>query len=682
MPKHVIGIDEPGRRAILIGNEAVARGALEAGVQVVTGYPGTPSSEVIETLSLVAKDYGFHVEWSINEKVAFDVAVGAAIVGARALTTMKNAGTNWIMDMFATIVYGGIAGGLVIFSADDPEAFYSSTEQDTRPLAKAVGVLILEPKDQQEAKDMARDAFDYSEKFELPVFLRSVTRISHCSGDVVFGEIRKSRNKVFFHRHYKMPFRWNVYGPFKYKGKTGPAAKHAWQLEQLEKIKEFVNSIKYNWIEEGDTSLGIITSGIGYSYVKDALIELKVSKKPWILKIGTPYPLPEELLKKFIDNVDRILVVEEGDPFVEEQLYAFMKEYSPEKPIYGKLKRQLLLRYGELGITQVVNAVAKFLNVEIPQIPAERRKLKNEIAKVVAPRSSALCPGCPHLGTYWALRFALIRSISKFKGVRGVWIVNGDIGCYEQGGYGIFAREIKPSESKESIRVMFDNPYEILDTNYIMGGGIGTAQGEYHAGFRDGPIVAVAGDSTFFHACMTALANAAYNKAAITFIVLDNAWTAMTGHQPSPTTGLTATLEPARVFKIEEVAKALGIDHIWVVDPFNVKETQKAIEEAIEVTMTKNVPTLVVARRECTLQVMRRLTREGKQVTPYVVIEDKCIGCRLCVQLGCPAVGWDKRKRKAFIDPVLCAACSLCAQVCPVNAIVPGKGKSLRDYVG
>jgi indolepyruvate ferredoxin oxidoreductase alpha subunit len=669
---YVVGINEPGRRVILQGNEAIARGAIEGGVQVATGYPGTPSSEIIESLALVAKNFGFHVQWAINEKVAFDVAVGAAIVGARTIVTMKNAGTNWVMDMFATIPYGGIRGGLVVVSADDPEAFYSSTEQDTRFLAKGVGVLILEPKDQQEAKEMTKAAFDYSEKFELPVFVRSVTRISHSSGDVVFGEIRKEKNKIAFDRHYKLPFRWNVYGPFSYKGKSGPTAKHVWQLEQLDKIRKFVNDVPFNWIEEGDTRLGIIAAGLGYSYVKDALTELNPSKKPWILKIGTPYPLPEELLKKFIDSVDKILVVEEGDPFVEEQLYAFMKEYAPDKPIFGKTKNQLLLRYGELGLAQVVDALAKYLGLEGRKIPEERRKLKAEISKLVAPRSSALCPGCQHLGTYWGLRFALMKAVNKYRGkMKGVWIINGDIGCYEQGGYGIFAKEIKPSYSEESKRYNINNPYEILDTNYIMGGGIGLAQGQFHAGYKDGPIVAVAGDSTFFHACMPALANAVYNKAAITFIVLDNSWTAMTGHQPSPTTGITAMFEPARVFKIEDVAKSLGMEYVWTVDPYNIKETEETIKKAIETTIDKNVPTLVVARRECALQVTRRLSREGKLITYYVVNEDKCIGCTLCVQLGCPAVGFNKEKKKAWIDSVLCVGCSMCAQVCPVNAILP-----------
>ena len=668
---HIVALNEPGKRVILTGNEAIARGAIEAAVQVAVGYPGTPSSEIMETLAEVAKELGFHAEWAVNEKVAFDVAAGAAIVGARAIATMKNAGVGWIMDMFATLPYTGVRGGLVLAVADDPDAFYSSTEQDTRPLGKAVGVLVLEPCDQQEAKDMTKKAFDYSEMFELPVMLRSVTRISHCSGDVTFGEIRKERNKVAFDKHWKLPFRWNVYGPTEYGGKVGPAGRHGWLLDQLSKIKKYVNEIEFNRIEKGDSKLGIIASGIGYSYVKDALLKLNPKEKPWILKIGTPHPIPEKMLKDFLKNVEKVLIVEEGDPLVEEQVYFYMKDYAPEIPIYGKTKNRMLKPYGELGIAQVVEAVAKFLGLQLPCKSEERIRIKEEVSKLIAPRSSALCPGCPHLGTYWALRHALLKVTAKYKDrMKGVWIINGDIGCYEQGGYGIFAKAIKPSFSTESVRYEITNPYEILDTNYIMGGGIGLAQGEYHAGYRDGPIIAVAGDSTFFHACMPALLNATFNKAAITFIVMDNSWTAMTGHQPSPASGYTATFEPTKRFNVEEVAKALGVEKVWVVDPYNLKEIEEVVAKAIEESLENKVTTLVVAKRECALQVLRRLRREKKPIPKYTVDETKCVGCRRCTQLGCPAIGFNKEKGKAWIDQILCVGCGMCAQICPVKAIL------------
>jgi len=668
---HVVALDEPGKRVVLTGNEAIARGAIEAGVQVATGYPGTPSSEILETLAMVAKDLGFHAEWSINEKVAFDVAAGAAIIGARAIVSMKNAGVGWIMDMFATLPYTGVRGGLVLAVADDPDAFYSSTEQDTRPLGKAVGVLVVEPCDQQEAKDIAKAAFDYSEKFELPVMLRSVTRISHCSGDVIFGEIRKERNKVAFDRHWKLPFRWNVYGPTEYGGKRGPAGRHGWLLDQLQKIREFVNGVEFNRIEKGDTSVGIIASGIGYSYTKDALLKLDVREKPWILKIGTPHPIPEKLLKEFLTNVNKVLVIEEGDPVVEEQVYCLMKEYAPEMEVYGKTRNKLLIPYGELGISQVVNAIAKFLGLKVQSISEERREMKEKISRIIAPRSSTLCPGCPHLGSYWALRFALMKITKKYKDkMKGVWIVNGDIGCYEQGGYGIFAKAIKPSFSEESVRYEINNPYEILDTNYIMGGGIGLSQGEYHAGYADGPIIAIAGDSTFFHACMPALLNASYNKAAITFLVLDNSWTAMTGHQPCPTTGLTATLEPTSKFAIEELVRAMKIENLWITDPYDLKKTEEVITEAVEKAINEKVPTVVICRRECALQVVRRKRRQKEKIPTYIVDENACVGCKLCVQLGCPAIGFDQEKKKAVIDQTLCMGCGMCAEICRSNAIV------------
>ncbi|MEO3993965.1 MAG: thiamine pyrophosphate-dependent enzyme [Desulfurococcaceae archaeon TW002] len=668
---HIVGLDKPGSRFLLQGNEAVARGALEGGVQVATGYPGTPSSEVIETLAEIAKDYGIYVEWSINEKVAFDVAVGAASVGARAIVTAKNAGVNWYMDMFATVVYGGLPGGLVVYAADDPGAFYSSTEQDTRPLAKNVGVLILEPADQGESKEMVKLGFDYSEKFELPVFVRSVTRISHSSGDVLYGEIRKEKNKVFFNRHYRLPFRYNVYGPYKYKGETGPSAKHAWQLERLDEIREFVEEVPFNQVEEGNSDIGIIASGIGYSYVKDALARLDSSVNPWVFKIGTPYPLPAKKLSEFLRGLKKVLVVEEGDPLVEDQIKALSKDCCPAIKVLGR-GSGTIRSFGELGLAQVLKAVSDLVDTKSYEIDSERRNIKAEIKKILAPRSSMMCAGCPHLGTYWVLRFALHKILSKYRDrFKGAWIVNGDIGCYEMGGYGLFAKEIEPQKEKITRRINIDNPYEILDTNYIMGGGIGIAQGQYHAGYRDGPIVAVAGDSTFFHACMPALLNATYNKAAITFLVLDNSWTAMTGHQPAPTTGITATGSPSNIYRIEEAAKALGVDDVWVVDPYNLKNAEEALLEAIDKTVNENKTTLVIFRRECALQVVRRLTREGKMITSYFVDTAKCVGCRLCVQLGCPAIGWDKNSRKAFIDPTLCVSCSLCAQVCPVKAIKP-----------
>lgn len=645
--------DAPGKRALLMGNHAVARGAIEAGVQLVVGYPGTPSSEVIEALSQA--DIDAHVQWSTNEKVAFDVAVGGAIVGARSMATMKNAGLNWIMDMLMTVVYGGVRGGLVVYVADDPGAHYSSNEQDTRMVALYAKIPCLEPSNQQEAKDLTKMAFDLSEELELPVMVRSVTRISHSSGDVVFGEIRKERNKLAFDRHWKMPYRWNVYGP------PGPVAKHKWLYEQLPKAKEAISKIgePYNFLKLSDSEFGVIACGIAYGYVMEAIERLGVEVN--LLKLSTPFPLPEEKIKKLIESCKKILVVEENEPVVELQLRDLAQRMHADVEIYGRYENALIEPYDELSHNRVTAAIAKLTGVGFEPMKPAGESLK----PLIAPRSSMLCAGCPHLGMYWALKLALARKGGK------VPIVNGDIGCYEQGGYGIVAKKVEPSFSTESRRYVIEAPYEMLDTNYIMGGGFGLAMGEFHAGYPDGKIVGLAGDSTFFHADLPALANAVVNKSKVLFLVLDNRWTAMTGHQPSPTTGVTARGQPTSQLDIEQIARAMGVKFIRRADPWNLKEMQRVIEEALEYLESPEAdgPALVISDRVCTLQALRR--KEYRPTGTYTVIEDKCTGCKLCVQLGCPANAFDVDKKKAFIDQVLCVNCGMCAEVCPAGAIVP-----------
>ena len=366
---HYIGIDEPGKRILLMGNEAIARGAIEAGVQVAAGYPGTPSSEVIETLAKVAKEYNMHVQWSTNEKIAFEVAAGAAIVGARALMTCKNAGFNWIMDTFLTIGYGGVRGGLVIFSGDDPDAHYSSTEQDIRLLGAYANFLTLEPMDQQEAKDMTKDAFDISEEVQLPVIVRGVTRLNHASGDVVYGEIRKERNKIAFDKHWGMPYRWNVYGP------PGPVAKHEWLINQQPKLKEIAEKSKYNVLQiKGEGKPAIITSGVAAAYVFDVLRKEGLEDEFNILKVGTTYPLPYKKIKELIDKSSKLIFIEEGDPDVDIYLYdtklnketiIASTEYQEIEPriwgryvVYTQLgpdKRYVILYNIETGMKKVIS---------------------------------------------------------------------------------------------------------------------------------------------------------------------------------------------------------------------------------------------------------------------------------------------------------------------------------------
>jgi indolepyruvate ferredoxin oxidoreductase alpha subunit len=655
MVKHVIGEDSPGKKVILMGNEAVARGAIEGGVHVVSGYPGTPSSETIETLSLVAPELGFYVEWSTNEKVAFEVAAGAAITGMRSLVTMKNAGLNWCADMFMTLVYGGVRGGFVIFVADDPGAHYSSNEQDTRFMAMYGEIPCLEPSDQQEAKDMAKAAFEISERLELPVQLRSVTRISHASGDVTFGEISKISRKAVFDKHWKIPFRWNVYGP------PSPIAKHKWLHSRIPLMKKLVEELPFNKLKlKEKAKLGVIASGVASAYAMDAIHRLGIEDKVSFLKIGTPHPLPEKKVLKLLNSVGRVAIIEEGDPLVELLVKSIAKDNELKVKIFGKSTNQILPPYDELSPDMVTEALAKVLGIKYQEIPKSRRAIKDKIKTIITPRSSTLCPGCPHLGSYWCLKLALRMAGGK------VWIVNGDIGCYEQGGYGIAAKKIEPSFSEESVRYDIEAPYEILDTNYIMGGGIGLAQGQFKAGYKDGAIVAVAGDSTFYHACIPALINMVYNNSKVKFIVLDNSWTCMTGFQPNPATGITATGEPTRIIKIEDIARACGVEFVKVTDPYDLKMTRDTIVEALKY----DGPALVISRRLCALQAERERQKAGIKAIPYTVKTDTCTGCKLCVQLGCPAITFDAEKKKAGIDKLLCIGCGMCAQLCPFKAIV------------
>jgi len=649
----IIVEDSPGKRVLLMGNEAIARGAIEAGIRVAASYPGTPASEILETLAAAAPKLGFYAEWSVNEKVAFEVAAGAAITGVRSITSMKNAGLNWVMDMFMTLVYGGVRGGFLIAVADDPDAHYSSNEQDTRFAAHYAEIPCLEPSDAQEAKDMARYAFELSEQIELPVFLRSVTRISHASGDVELGKIEKRDRKPVFDKHWKMPWRWDVYGP------PSAVEKHRWLHGQMPKIKKIVEGLPWNRLDlhEGQ-SVGVIASGIGASYALDAIKLLGLEGRVAFLKIGTPTPLPEKLVEKLLKSVTTVLVVEEGEPLVELLVKALAKDANPAVKIMGRFTGDMP-PVGEINIDIVAKAISKLTGKELPSDP-QLEKVREEVKKLVVPRSSTLCAGCPHLGTYWALK----RALSKFGGK--VPIVNGDIGCYEQGGYGIAGKEYKPSFSTESVHYKIEAPYETLDTNYIMGGGIGLMQGEFRAGYGDGPLVAVAGDSTFFHACMPAVANAVVNKAKGVFLVLDNSWTAMTGHQPDPVTGVTAMGEKTKTLCIEDVARALGVEFIRVSDSFDVRATQEAIEEALK----SDKFAIVVSRRVCTLQAMRLKQYTRKKM---FLEKDTCTGCRLCVSLGCPAITFNTEENKAGIDPIICVGCGICAQVCPVGAIKVGE---------
>jgi len=647
---HPIATGAPGDRLLLLGNEAIARGAIEAGVEVVAAYPGTPSSEIVEALLQVSTELGFYAEWSVNEKVSFELAVGAALTGVRSLATMKGAGLNVVMDMFLTLPYGGTRGGLVVVVADDPGAHYSSNEQDSRFAAQWAMIPCLEPESHQEAKDMTKFAFALSERLELPVVVRTATRLSHSSGVVKLGEVEASSLGPGFNKHWKLAYRWNVYGP------PGPPAKHEWQLARLPMMDQESESLAFNELRRGSEPVAVVTCGTGAAYVREALRDLGLEDRLWLFKTGMVYPIPAEMSLEVLDQCDQILVVEEGDPLVESQLRVLAQGRGIDVEIRGQQIEAFLPRYGELNTQLVCDALVRLMGLS-PGVDEARKEIKREVASLVIPRSSALCAGCSHLGTYWALRQAMGEQADA------VHIANGDIGCYEQAGYGVKGEMPEPSDAPMAHH---DSTilYDFLDTLYVMGSGVSMAQGQVRAGYTAGEVVAVAGDSTFFHACMPGLLNAVWNGTKLTFVVMDNFWTSMTGHQACPATGMTAVGQPAKTILIEDVARSLGVEFVEVVDPYDLRGTAGAIQRALAFEGVA----VVVTRGECMLQILRR---ERRYREPYTVTDD-CVVCGECVKLGCPAITFSEEEG-AGIDQILCVGCDICAQLCPCGAIVPGE---------
>jgi indolepyruvate ferredoxin oxidoreductase, alpha subunit len=653
--------DNPQKRVLLMGNEAIARGAVEAGIQLGAAYPGTPSSEIMESLAEAAKKLGFYVEWSTNEIVAFEVAAGAAIVGGRALFACKNAGLNVVMDLLMTIPYTGVRGGLVIAVADDPGAWYSSNEQDTRVAGFYAEIPVYEPADQQEAKDMTKEAFDLSEKIELPVMVRSCTRLSHASGDLVLGEINREKNTLAFDRHWKVPYRWNVYGP------PGPVAKHNWQKEKMPEMTEYSENTSFNKYlpAKNGSKVGVITSGIASNYTREALKYLKVHDDVHLMILGMPYPAPPQKLAQMLTECDSVLCIEEGDPLIERQVHQIVTENQLKIKVYGRISGGFVPKVDELDPDKVMKSLSGFLEVEAPGVDEQRKQLKEQLGEMVSARSSSWCAGCPHLGSFWALKKALPRG--------KVNIINTGIGCYEMSGYGIASSPIDAKDTKESKLWPALTPYEMTDTLYIMGSETGLSQGQYHVGYKDGKIVSILGDSSFFHTNLAPIANAVYNKAEQLILVLDNFWTCMTGHQPNPGTGITAMGEETAPPSIEDICKAFGVKYVRSVDSYDLTETKNIIAEALD---HKGGPAVVVSRRLCALQRLRELKKTRTKAPEYKVNE-KCTGCKQCLYLGCPAIGFDLtltnangQKGVAFIDPLQCVGCGLCAQqeVCVFDA--------------
>jgi len=594
---------------LLSGNEAFALGAHHAGVMVATAYPGTPSTEILEA---IAQFDDVYAEWSTNEKVAMEVGMGAAYAGVRTMVSMKQVGLNVASDPFMAASITGINGGLVVVVADDPGVFSTQNEQDTRHYARLAKVPMLEPSDSQEAYDLMEVAFEISEKFDTPVLMRSSTRISHSKSVV---ELHRSRPKsakqaAFRHdveKHVMLPVHVRLRRPV--------------VEERLVKLSAFAETFPGNQIIRGERNLGVVSSGVAYQYARETF------PRASFLKLGMTYPLPQNLIRKFAEGVDRLIVVEELDPFLEENILAMGIE------VIGK---EFIPRIGELNSSIVEEAAYRAGLIAKPS----HRKFSPP--QGLPGRPPVLCAGCPHAGMFFVLstvgqRSKLLDARGKSEQV-GKLIITGDIGCYTLATY---------------------PPLRAMDTTACMGASIGQALGMEKAGVAS-KVVAVIGDSTFLHSGITGLVNAVYDGAGVTIIILDNGTTAMTGHQDHPGTGVSAQGKETVKVELEQLVRGVGVEDVKVVNAFDLK----ALRAALRGSLDNPRLSVIIVRGTCSVQL-----RERSGVRTVDV--DKCDNCEVCLKIGCPAI--QKLDKQIYIDATLCAgdACTICEQLCPRKAIGP-----------
>lgn len=581
-------------KVIMTGNEAIARGAFEAGVTVASAYPGTPSTEILENF---VNYEGIYAEWAPNEKVALEVASGAAIAGARALATMKHVGVNVAADPLFTMAYEGVNGGLVLISADDPGMHSSQNEQDNRYYAPHAKVALIEPSDSQECIDYIKEAYRISEEFDTLVIFRVTTRISHSKSVVELGEKKNVAIKP-----YKKDTSKYVMNPGNAK------KKHPEVEERLAKLKDYSNNTPLNRMEINDNKIGIITSGICYQYAKEVLGD-SVS----YLKLGYTYPLPDKMIKEFASKVQKLYVIEENDPYLEDQIKAMGIACIGKEiiPICGELNPEII-RKAILG--------------EDVQI--------NYRTEAKAPtRPPVLCPGCPHRGLFY--------EISRHKDI----VATSDIGCYTLGA---------------------SEPLNVGDTVICMGAsisaGVGFQEAEIISNRKEHKVFSIIGDSTFFHSGITGLIDSVYNNVPIVTCILDNRITGMTGHQENPGTGKTLQGKPAPIIDIEKIVRALGIkeENIRVINPYDLKETKAAVKDAHE----SEEPFVIITKQPCALI---KEVQKARQGIKCIIDQEKCKKCKLCIKTGCPAL--KVQNGVVSIDESMCIGCEVCMQVCPFDAI-------------
>ena len=588
-------------KLLMTGNEAIARGAYEAGVRFASAYPGTPSTEILENVATYKED--IVAEWATNEKVALEAAIGGSIAGARTMASMKHVGVNVAADPLFTFSYTGVNGGMVLITADEPGMHSSQNEQDNRNYAKFAKIAMFEPSTSQEAKDMLKEAFEISEKYDTPVLFRVTTRLCHSKGIVECSD----RVEVPIKEYIKNPK----------KNLTVPAHARVRRVEiddRMSKLLEYSNNTHLNNYEINDTKIGIVASGMCYTYAKEVFKD-----NASYMKLGFTNPLPMEKIKEFASKVDNVYVIEENDPFIEEQLKA------NNIKCHGK---DIFPSYGELTPDVIRKSVFGKTNDTI-----------DYNKDLVVNRPPGLCAGCPHRGFFYEL--------GKRKNV----MVTGDIGCYTLG---------------------FAPPYNAMDTTICMGASLSSGHGAQKVfNMKENNkirVVGVLGDSTFFHTGINSLLDVVYNKGNSISVILDNRITGMTGHQQNPGTGYTLQGDVTSEVNIEELVKACGVKHIRTINPNNLSQVKETLDWAFNL----EEPSVIITRWPCALKKFSRQDIEEFN-NPFTskcsVDTDKCIGCKLCMKTGCPAISFKSEEKLVCIDKNQCLGCEVCSQVCPKDAI-------------
>lgn len=615
---HKLLEDAPGKEMLLLGNEAIARGALEAGVAFATCYPGTPSSEIPEQFFAISKETDLYFEYSTNEKVALEVGAGAAVSGVRTMVTMKHVGLNVASDPLMTLAYTGIKGGMVVINADDPSLFSSQNEQDNRYYARLSGLPMLEPTTPQEMKDMVVYAFDLSEQLEVPVIVRTTTRLAHIRGAVKLGPMKERKPMGFFKKN---PFHFVCV----------PAVSRQLHKELLEKNDRALaisEKSPYNEIV-GKGKWGVVANSVAVDYAWDAVTDLGIKDKVSLLKLRFSWPMPKETILGFLKQVDKVLVVEELEPIFENEIRSIAQENGITIPIKGKGVGKLSKLF-EYDPRMVREAMSTFFGVDY----AWKSPVDTSDLPALPGRPPTLCPGCPHRATYYAIK--------QVYGKDAVYPT--DIGCYTLG--------LLP-------------PISMADFVICMGSSVSSSCGFSRS--TDQKVTAFIGDSTFFHSGITGLVNAVHNNHKFTLVILDNETTAMTGHQPHP--GMDAAPLGVNLpqISIEAVVRGCGVQDVHVVKPFNVKKTI----EAVKATQEYDGLSVIISKEICPL--FARATGKGRKAKPFTVNLEKCKNHRDCINtLACPAMFLEGDR--VAINKNLCIGCAVCAQVCPENAITPVKG--------